>query len=184
MIIDNLNHITKKYDVIYADPPWSYSDNQYGRGVKSHYHTMTYEDIKSLPIANIVSNNAVLFIWCPMCKLEGIFEIIHAWGFTYKTMAFVWVKQTKKSDKLFTGLGHWTRANAELCLLATRGRPKCKSHHVHQVVISHIQAHSKKPDKIRDNIALLLDDDKYITSKLELFARQTYDGWDSYGDEL
>ena len=82
-------------------------------------------------------------------SITGSLKVIKAWGFQYKTVAFVWIKQNKKSDSLFWGMGYWTRANAEMCLLATKGKPKRISKSVHQVVISHIQEHSKKPDEVK-----------------------------------
>lgn len=105
---------------------------------------------------------------------------IRKWGFTYKTCAFTWVKQNRKSDGLFWGLGFWTRANAELCLLATRGRPKRVNKGVHSVVLSHVREHSRKPDEVRDRIVELMGD----IPRIELFARQQVDGWDCWGDEV
>lgn len=103
-----------KYSVIYADPPWQYkvySKKGMGRSAESHYPTMSIEDIKALPIANLADKDCALFLWVTFpCLLEG-FEVIKAWGFSYKTVAFVWVKQNKKADTLFWGMGYWTRSN-------------------------------------------------------------------------
>lgn len=104
--------------------------------------------------------------------------MIDAWGFTYKTVAFCWVKQNRKSPSLFWGLGHWTRANAELCLLATKGSPKRQSARVHQIVMTPVEAHSKKPDVVRDKIVALAGD----VPRIELFARQATPGWDVWGN--
>ena len=98
----------------------------------------------------------------------------------YKTCAFTWVKQNKKSDSLFWGLGHWTRSNAELCLLAIKGKPKRISAKVHSVIMSKIREHSQKPDEARDRIVQLFGD----VPRIELFARQKVDGWDSWGNEI
>ena len=117
----------KKYNVIYADPPWSYkvwSKKGAGRSAESHYPTMSTEDIKALPVSRLADRDCVLFLWITFPMLREGWGVIDAWGFTFKTVAFVWVKQCRKSDNLFTGMGYWTRANAEICLLATRGRPK------------------------------------------------------------
>lgn len=103
-----------------------------------------------------------------------------AWGFDYKTIAFVWIKQNKRTDSLFWGMGYWTRANAELCMLATKGHPKRQSARVHQVIISHIQEHSKKPEEARDRIVQLIGD----LPRVELFARTKSDGWDVWGNEI
>ena len=105
---------------------------------------------------------------------------MEAWGFTFKTVAFVWVKQNRKSDPLFWGMGYWTRANAELCLLATRGHPKRAAKDVHQVIISHVEKHSRKPDEMRKRIERLMGDQP----RIELFAREKSSGWDVWGNEV
>lgn len=104
-------------------------------------------------------------------------------GFEYKTCAFTWIKQNKKSDTLFWGMGRWTRANAELCLLATKGNPKRADAGVHSVIISHIEEHSKKPAETRDRIVKLLGAGGGL-QKIELFARQVVTGWDCWGNEV
>ncbi len=103
-----------------------------------------------------------------------------SWGFEYKTVAFVWIKRNRKSDALFWGTGYWTRANSEICMLATRGNPKRVSASVHQVIISRIEEHSKKPQEARERIVKLMGD----VPKIELFARQKVDGWDVWGNEV
>ena len=173
----------KQYNVIYADPPWeykTYSSKGKARSAERHYPTMTLEQIKALPVADIAADDCTLFMWTTTPLLEDSFAVLHAWGFQYKTVAFVWVKQNKKSDGLFWGMGHWTRANAEFCILATKGRPKRESASVHQVIISHIEEHSKKPNETRERIVKLVGD----LPRLELFARQKADGWDSWGNEV
>ena len=98
----------------------------------------------------------------------------------YKTVAFVWIKLNRVSNSLFWGMGYWTRANAEFCILATKGHPKRKSCKVHQVVVTHIEEHSKKPGIVRDRIVELMGE----LPKIELFARQKTQGWDIWGNEL
>ena len=174
----------KKYDIIYADPPWSYkvwSDKGDSRCAESHYPTMQKADIQRLPIERIAAKDSVLFLWVTApCLIEGI-ELITAWGFTYKTVAFTWVKQNKKSDSIFMGMGYYTRANAEDCLIATRGKVlERKSHSVSSVVLSHIERHSKKPNEVRDRIVELFGD----LERIELFAREYADGWDCWGNEV
>lgn len=174
----------KRYSIIYADPPWSfktYSDKGKGRSAERHYQTMRKEDIQRLPIKSIAAKNSVLFLWVTApCLIEGI-ELITAWGFTYKTVAFTWVKQNKKSDSIFTGMGYYTRSNAEYCLLATRGKVlERKSHSVSSVVLSHIERHSKKPNEVRERIVRLLGD----LPRIELFAREQANGWDCWGNEV
>lgn len=172
-----------KYSVIYADPPWQYkvySKKGMGRSAESHYPTMSIEDIKALPIANLADKDCALFLWVTFpCLLEG-FEVIKAWGFSYKTVAFVWVKQNKKADTLFWGMGYWTRSNVEICLLATKGRPKRVHAGIHQVIVSHIEEHSKKPVEVQKRIIQLMGD----VPRLELFARRKAEGFDVWGNEV
>ena len=118
-------------------------------------------------------------------QLPGDFDItiapvMDAWGFTFKTVAFVWIKQCPKSEGLFTGMGYWTRANAEICLLATRGRPKRAARDVKQVILSHVERHSQKPEKARRRIEALMGD----VPRIELFARASPPGWDVWGNEV
>jgi N6-adenosine-specific RNA methylase IME4 len=173
----------KKYGIVYADPPWQYkvySDKGKGRSAENHYPTMTIEDISALPISEIVADDAVLFLWITFPMLLEGFRVIEAWGFRYKTVAFVWIKLNRKKPSLFWGLGFWTRANAEICLLATKGKPKRISAKVHQVIMSPVEEHSKKPDESRKRIEALLGD----ISRIELFARGKTDGWDVWGNEV
>ena len=173
----------KKYDVIYADPPWAYgaySKKGQGRSAESHYPTMCIEDIKALPIGKLAKKDCTLFMWATFPCLKEALAAIEAWGFTYKTVAFVWVKQNRKNDNLFTGMGYWTRANAEICILATRGHPKRVDAGVRQVILSHIEEHSKKPDEVRGRIVRLMGD----LPRIELFARQSPEGWDVWGNEV
>jgi N6-adenosine-specific RNA methylase IME4 len=141
---------------------------------------MNIDDICNLPVKNIASENCVLFLWVTFPTLLDSFKVIEAWGFNYKTVAFVWVKHNKKTPTLFWGMGFWTRANAEICLLATKGKPKRISAKVHQVIISPIEEHSKKPNEIRKRIVDLIGD----LPRIELFARQKTDGWDVWGNEV
>lgn len=173
----------KKYSIIYADPPWQYkvySKKGLGRSAESHYPTMELEDIQALPVGELADTDCILFMWTTIPLLKDCFSVMKAWGFEYKTVAFVWIKQNRKSDSLFWGMGHWTRANAEFCMLATKGRPKRKSAGVHQVIISHIEEHSKKPDIVRHKIIELVGD----LPRVELFAREKADGWDAWGNEV
>lgn len=173
----------KKYSIIYADPPWRYkvySKKGLGRSAESHYPTMELEDIRALPVGTLAADDCVLFLWTTIPLLHDCFSVMRAWGFSYKTVAFVWIKQNRKSDSLFWGMGHWTRANAEFCMLATKGHPKRRSAGVHQVILSHIEEHSKKPEEARRRIVELMGD----LPRIELFARQKTDGWDAWGNEV
>ncbi|NMA31633.1 MAG: adenine methyltransferase [Candidatus Methanofastidiosa archaeon] len=174
--------MNKKYQIIYADPPWSYNDKALAgnRGACCKYDVMSIDDIKNLPIHKLADDNCILFMWVTMPKLNECFSVIESWGFEYKTCAFTWVKKNKKSDSWFWGMGRWTRANAELCLLATKGKPKRISAGVHSVIDTPIEGHSKKPDIVRDKILELCGD----LPRVELFARQKVNGWDSWGNEI
>ena len=172
----------KKYEIIYADPPWSFkafSSKGNGRSAENHYSTMSIEDIANLPIQNIAAENAVLFMWVTYPTMERAFEVIKAWGFEYKTCAFTWVKRNKKTPSWFWGLGYWTRSNAEICLLATKGNPKRVNAGVHSVLDDPVSRHSEKPNSARERIVSLMGD----RSRIELFARQPTDGWDVWGND-
>ena len=181
----------KKYNIIYADPPWQFkyqskkrtdgtSDDLNIRDPQKEYPCMTIDDIYNMPVNEIADDNSILFLWVtyPLLK-EGI-KTMEEWGFTYKTCGFSWIKKNKKSDSLFWGLGYWTRANNEICLLGTKGKPKRVSKGVHQVVMSKIQKHSQKPDIVKDRIVELCGD----VPRIELFARQRTKGWDVWGNEV
>lgn len=173
-----------KFNILYVDPPWAYkvySRKGQGRSAENHYHTMNIEDIYDLDIASIAAEDSILFLWVTFPCLEQRFETIRRWGFQYKTLGFCWVKRCKKqTEKWFWGLGFWTRANPELCLIATKGHPKRFSKGVHCVVDTPVEAHSKKPDIVRERIVELAGN----LPRVELFARQSYPGWVCVGNEI
>lgn len=172
-----------KYSVIYADPPWAYhvySKKGKGRSAENHYRTMNVEDIKNLPIEKISAKDCILFLWVAFpCLIQGL-QVMNSWGFAYKTCGFVWVKRNKKSDSFFTGLGFWTRSNAEICLIGTRGHPHRVSKAVKQVCDARIMEHSKKPDEIRERIVDLCGN----VPRIELFGRKEVEGWEVIGNEI
>lgn len=189
----------KKYQIIYADPPWKYRDsaNAGKRGAAHKYSVMSVEDIKALPVAKIADDNCVLFIWSTNPMMPECLEVIKAWGFEYVTKGFTWVKLNKINPTTHMGMGHWTRGNEEPCWLAKKGAveivvgegscwvarkgsPKRKSASVKQVVFSPIRKHSQKPDEVRERIVELMGE----LPRIELFARKTYEGWDHWGDEI
>ena len=172
----------KKYQIIYADPPWSYKDKALAgkRGACCKYPTQSAEWLNNLPVQTITDKDCALFLWVTMPKLNECFDLINAWGFTYKTAAFTWVKKNRVADSWFCGMGRWTRANAELCLLATKGHPKRISAGVHSVITSPIEKHSQKPQEARDRIIALMGD----IPRIELFARTKAQGWDVWGNEV
>ena len=142
---------------------------------------MTKEDIEKIPIAEISEKDSVLFLWVTYPCLEQGIELIKKWGYKYKTCAFTWVKLNKKAKTDFVGMGYYTRANCEICLLATKGKPlKRISRSVRQLVMTPIEEHSKKPNEIRNRIVDLFGN----IPRIELFARQHSDGWDCWGNEV
>ena len=169
-----------RYSIIYADPPWGYNFPRTRKAKNKDYALMKTNDICALPVKDLADENAVLFIWVIWNKLEDALKVIDAWGFTYKSCAFTWVKKNKKQDTLFWGMGMWTRQNSEVCLIATRGRPQRKSARVHSVIDSKIQSHSEKPQEARKRIVDLCGD----LPRIELFARTQTEGWDVYGNEV
>lgn len=183
--VDSLSALAadgRKFSVIYADPPWTfhtYSGKGKQRSAERHYDTASLADIASLPIAPLAADNCALFLWAVMPELPGALEVIKAWGFDYTTAAFVWVKQNRSGEGIFTGMGYWTRANAEVCLLATRGAPMRLDMGVHQVVTEPVAEHSRKPEEVRRRVERLL-----AGPYLELFGRRPVDGWTVWGNEV
>ena len=121
-----------------------------------------------------------MFLWATFPKLPEALETIKAWGFKYKTVAFLWIKKNKVSDGFYFGLGHWTRGNAEICLLAVKGKPKRVSPKVFQLIFSPIQKHSQKPAEARERIVELMGE----LPRIELFAREKPEGWEVWGNEV
>lgn len=181
-----------QYQVIYADPPWrfaTYSDKGKGRSAEAHYDCLSIDDIKTFPVASWAAPDAVLLLWATDPLLPRALEVIEAWGFIYKTVGFYWVKLNKGAGNglsrdwpllaernFFTGLGFWTRANPEVCLLATRGHPKRRAGDVAKLLIAPRREHSRKPDETYERIERLLPG-----PYLELFARRSRVGWDGFG---
>jgi N6-adenosine-specific RNA methylase IME4 len=180
--LDSLISSGKKYSVIYADPPWSfnvYSGKGKIRSADRHYDTQSLDDIKSMPVAQLAADDCALMMWAVMPELPGALEVIKAWGFTYKTVAFTWVKENRSGNGLFWGMGYWTRANAEVCLLATKGAPKRQAMDVHQVIMSPVSEHSRKPDEAQVRIERLLPG-----PYLELYGRRPTPGWTVWGNQI
>ncbi len=170
-----------KYQIIYADPPWGGKGKYRGRGKVRFYETMDTSDICKLPIASLAMDNSVLLMWAVMPMLPDALEVVKAWGFEYKTTAFVWIKTNKNSMGLFWGMGGYTRSNAEVCLLGTRGNGlPALTHDIHSVVMSDVMDHSHKPAFVREMIVNLFGD----LCRVELFARKTVKGWDCWGNEV
>jgi N6-adenosine-specific RNA methylase IME4 len=180
--------------VIYADPPWrfaTYSDKGKGRSAEAHYDCLTIPEIKALPVADWAAPDSVLLLWATDPLLPRALEVIEAWGFTYKTVGFYWAKLNKTvaahlsgdwpllaERDFFTGMGFWTRANPELCLLATRGKPKRQAGDVRKLLIAPRREHSRKPEEAYQRIERLLPG-----PYLEMFARRGRPGWAVWGNQ-
>ena len=179
----------KKYNIIYADPPWHYGsksavNNTTGSAIKplsDHYSTMSLQELKNMPIKNMTKDDAACFMWVTDSHIDEALEVLLSWGFAYKTIAFNWVKTTSKG-KTVANLGAWTMKNYELCLFGTKGSMlKHKQvNNIYQKVAAERTKHSKKPNEVRQRIEKLFGD----LPRIELFARETAEGWDSWGNEV
>lgn len=182
----------RRYNIIYADPPWRYrvwNRKDGGRSAESHYHTQAISFLKRMDIECISKPDSVLFMWATFPCLPEALELGESWGFTFKTVAFTWVKTNVKKNSLFIGMGYYTRANAEIVLLFTKGKSLHRiAKNIPQVLIAPRSLHSEKPDEIRRRIVRLYGD----LLRLELFARTKYlnaedkenfYGWDVFGNE-
>lgn len=168
-----------KYNIIYADPPWQYFKGGY-KNQNQHYDSLTIEEIKQMPVDDLAADNCILFLWITFPILNEVFDLIQWWGFTYSTVGFVWVKSKKDKTGFAFGLGNWTRSNAELCLIATKGSIERKDASISQIIYQPKSKHSQKPAIVRDKIVQLVGD----LPRIELFARQKTEGWDVWGNEV
>ncbi len=178
----------KKYQIIYADPPWSY---KWGKGGKkapeTHYLTLSIDELCKLPINQISDKNCILVLWVTCPTLPDAFQVMKSWGFNYKTVLHNWIKITKSGVPV-TGLGSYTRSASELLLLGMKGHIKRISTKIviSQVLMTQRQEHSKKPDIVRENLVKLFGD----LPRIELFAREEndlfnkFEGWDVWGNEV
>ncbi|QEX18519.1 DNA methyltransferase [Hypericibacter terrae] len=184
-------HARHRYRVILADPPWRFETRSHrgqGKGASQHYDTMATPEIMALPVTDLAADDCTLLMWGCWPHLPDALRVIEAWGFTYKTCGFVWVKQNRSAatlwadlDKLFMGLGYGTRGNSEFCLRASRGAPKVKpgSRDVEQLILAPLREHSRKPDEQYQRIERLYDG-----PYLEMFARARREGWDAWGNQV
>ncbi len=181
------------FPVILCDPPWRYEvysrDTGLGRSAESHYPTMTDDELRRLDVLSIAAPDCSLFMWATWpCLLQAL-ALGVAWGFTYKTCAFLWAKTNKRATRRWTyveddvnwfvGMGYWTRANTEMCLLFTTGNPKRQSSAVRQLIVSPVREHSQKPNEQYERIEQLV-----AGPYCELFSRQKREGWQSWGNEI
>jgi N6-adenosine-specific RNA methylase IME4 len=172
------------YDIILADPPWDFEvwnrDTGNGRSASAHYQTMSLDDICQLPINSLTADNCALFLWAVWPRIFDARTVIEAWGFEYKTLAWEWVKLNPSGLGFHLGMGYYTRANPEPCLLAVKGRMPVAIRSERNLLISPIRQHSRKPDDQYDKIDRLYPD----TRRLELFCRYPHPGWDVWGNEI
>jgi N6-adenosine-specific RNA methylase IME4 len=179
----------RRFKVIYGDPPWEfkvYSGRGKQRSADRYYDTSDLEKIKALPVGALAADDCALFLWGVWPEMPGALEVIKAWGFDYKTVAFVWVKTGDKAeivtldgDGLHWGMGYWTRANTEFCLLATKGAPLRLAQDIHQIVLAPVGEHSAKPEEVRARIERLL-----VGPYLEIFSRRPVPKWTVWGNEI
>lgn len=174
------------YRIIYADPPWQYQSQ--GRGAaKNHYKTTSIKDLSLFDVSRIAAKDSVLIMWVTFPQLNEALALYRAWGFTYKTGAFTWIKKNKKADSLFLGMGKHTRSNAEICLLGTKGKgvPRADAS-IRNTQIHRIGKHSEKPVAFREDIEKLYGitpENTHEFPRLEMFARYSAPGWDVFGNE-
>ena len=176
----------KKYEVVYADPPWSYKFNKptaskggskgdgYSAGVNYYYDTMTMQEIKEMPLKELTAKNAVLFMWATNPLLPEALETMKEWGFKYKT-CITWKKERCK------GMGYWFRGHTEHLLFGVKGKVKAFRSLEHNIQSFPVEKHSKKPDWFRK---LIEDNTIDMPNKIELFARQNTKNWDVFGNEV
>jgi len=142
---------------------------------------MDVDDICALPVANLAADNCALFLWATWPNILDAFKVIPAWGFTYRTEAWVWVKAKRSGMGFHFGLGYYSRGNSEPCLLAVKGRMPVVAHDVLALIYSPVMEHSRKPDQQYDMIERLYPNRTY----LELFARRKdRPNWHYWGNEV
>lgn len=175
------------YGLVEADPPWSYKTYaKPDRGTVPHrsenapYEPMTDEELKALPVGEIAAEDCVLHMWVISSHIDQALDLGRAWGFTYKSLGFIWVK-TQKSDpeKPKMGMGKWLRQEGEIGLIFTKGKPSRVSAGVRQTILEPKREHSRKPDCRLERLEALA-----AGPYLEMFSRETRKGWDAMGDEV
>ena len=174
------------FGAILADPPWpfaTWSHKGQGRSGEAHYQTMSHKELQALPVGSLAAPDSVLFLWIVQTQIPQALDVVKAWGFTLKSVAFIWKKGSGLPlfpDDIANqmGMGKWTRAESEQCWLATKGKPRRLNADVRQVLTERRREHSRKPDGIHERIERLV-----AGPYLELFARQQRPGWTVWGNE-
>jgi N6-adenosine-specific RNA methylase IME4 len=180
----------KKFDIIYADPPWDYNGKlQFDKSSKSaekidlsrnifissasfKYPTLKLQELMDMPVREIAKDDCLLFMWATNPHLAQAILLGETWGFEYKTVAFIW-------DKMCHNPGKYTLSNCELCLVFKRGRiPQPRgARNIQQLVRSPRRTHSMKPDEVREAIEKMFP----TQERIELFARRFSKGWTEWG---
>lgn len=172
----------KKYQIIYADPAWQYKSKEclakksiLNGKLNSHYPTMDIKDIKNLPVGEVADENCLLFLWVVSPMLDDCIDVLKSWGFKYSTIGFVWYKQK-------TNPGSYTMSECEICLIGKKGNiPSPRGlRNIRQFLSEQKTKHSSKPQEIRNRIYKMFP----TQNKVELFAREKVEGWDSWGNEV
>jgi len=193
------------YELILCDPPWQYGNKISNGAAENHYKTMTLSELKRLPIWDVAAKDAVLAMWYTGTHTEEAIELAQAWGFRVRTMkGFTWVKLNRYAERRFNMAlesgelvdfsdllamlsnetrmngGNYTRANTEDLLIATRGIGLERVNaSIKQVVYTCLGEHSEKPWEVRHRLELLYGD----VRRVELFARDSWPGWDRWGNQ-
>jgi N6-adenosine-specific RNA methylase IME4 len=171
----------KTYDIILADPPWSY-DKLVGKGsIAGKYQGIPTKVLCSIPVGSLARKDSVLFIWGTFPMLKDCMQVIDAWGFTFKTAAFVWVKTYKNAGTYCRGVGNYTLSNAEVCFVAIKGKGLERARlDISQIVVAPRREHSRKPSEVGKAIIDLYGE----RDRIELFAREQVKGWTSWGRQV
>jgi N6-adenosine-specific RNA methylase IME4 len=174
----------KRYNIIYADPPWEYRNPrvQLNSGASAHYTTLPTHILKTLKVSNLALEQSVLFMWATAPIMKEALDVMQAWGYTYKTIAFTWIKETKEGCLFKSGPGYYTRSGSEFCLLGTRWRTPLErtSRSIPQLVFAPRTTHSEKPAVVRERITELYGE----LPRIELFSRHVVPGWDRHGFDM
>lgn len=181
------------FGCILADPPWAFKTFSGKRATphrsaNDHYVTTDTRVLADMPVASVAAKDCALFMWIVDSHLDQAMDLGRAWGFGFKTVAFIWLKETENGRQIDIwngdsdpriGMGYWTRKQAEICLLFTRGKPARLGKGVRQIIRDKRREHSRKPDEQYERIEALVGG-----PYLELFARQSRPGWSAWGNEV
>lgn len=169
-----------KFNIILSDIPWKYNDKAGRRGSDKKYDVLSMKQLMTIRIGDLASENCAHFMWTTGPMLPDALKLMKIYGFEYKNIVFTWIKTNKKSDGLFSGMGHYSRSNPEFVLLGMTGKLARQSRSVHSVIMAPVGEHSSKPPDVKDRIVQLFGD----IPRVELFARDKSFGWTQTGLEM